>query len=659
MSEPIYALLIGINTYASPTVPNLGGCLNDVTALAALLRTHFAVPDKHIVLLRDTEATYDAVKSQFRQHLLGSVRAFVAAHPGDQPAVLFHFSGHGSQAPDPTGQEPDGFDETLVCHDSRLEGVYDLKDWELGQLIDEVAVYTDNITVILDCCHSGGGTRSDSKVVSNTRNCYADLRPQPHHRPLAQSFAPRTQRRGANHVLLAACRDQEKALETTPTAAQPRHGVLTHYLIPLLAALDVQQLPTYRELYERLQQTIVRGYPQTPQCEGDWGRLLFGGARPDRELWLTVIGEQGSDYLIDGGLAHGLVKGAKFHVYNPMARTLADAGTALGTLALTEVGAVQSICTVVDGARTVPLHARLAPVDGALAARRGVAVEIAAGMIATAVRERLAQSDLAGIVALQPMGSPAPLRLAYVDEALEIQDEAGRRIGKPYLLRELNRMRRPLRAGDLDPLAADLRRIVRAQRLDLLRNADSELADALQLTIRRLEVDGATGAVRPGATLAVMHAAAPVAAALPAIPLREPLILEIANLIDEGLYAGLLLRSGAWQISQLYPTMRGAQQQLFPKRTVTVGGGDQPADHFYLADYGIEPGEEITFLLIGTVAATDFEALLQEEKAVAAAEAARQAGQTQPRVMRSFKLGGAATVADEWMTLQLKARVVG
>ncbi|MEZ4622567.1 MAG: hypothetical protein R2867_44680 [Caldilineaceae bacterium] len=39
---------------------------------------------------------------------------------------------------------------------------------------------------------------------------------------------------------------------------------MTHYLIPLLTALNAEQLPTYRELYETLRQQITRLCADTP-----------------------------------------------------------------------------------------------------------------------------------------------------------------------------------------------------------------------------------------------------------------------------------------------------------------------------------------------------------------------------------------------------------
>jgi hypothetical protein len=475
----------------------------------------------------------------------------------------------------------------------------------------------------------------------------------------------------ANHVLLAACRDQEKALEYIPTSdsgfgsstAQRRHGVLTHYLIPLLEKLDAQQLPTYRELYEQLRAQVTQAYPQTPQCEGDWGRLLFGGSRPDRDLWLTVLAENGGRYSISGGLAHGVSVGTRLHAYQPTARTLDEAGPMLGLLQVVEAGAVRSDCVVLRQTAAIPVHARLALVDAGTQRKR-VAVEISSGLIAGAVRERLAQADLAGLVALLPAGSASDLRVALVNEALEVQDGDGHRLGPPYPLRELNRMRRPLRAADLDPVAQDLQRIVRAQRLDLLHNADSELADALLLNIKRLTDPGPGGAPTAGALIATTLAPATDVTAF--LQTDEPFVVEVTNRGEDALYVALLLRRGAWSVAQIYPEVRGAQEQLFPQRTLSVGLSADPARQLRLpprrpatagtAPHEVVDDEAVTFLLIGTVDEADFETFLQQEEAVAAAALARDEGRSVSgqRVMRSFKLGGAATAADEWMTVQLQ-----
>ncbi|HMN31334.1 MAG TPA: caspase family protein, partial [Caldilineaceae bacterium] len=196
----LYALLVGIDQYDPKSgVRSLRGCVNDVNAMEQLLNERFGVPSANIRKLTNKTAKYQAVKDAFRQHLIANARKWQeAGSPGEPPAFLFHYSGHGSQARDETGTEPDGLDETLVTYNSRTPGVYDLKDWELGQLIEELNRYSQNVTIILDCCHSGSGTRDASDNVAQTRRCPPDLRPQPRRRPMALRTAQTRSVSGAN-----------------------------------------------------------------------------------------------------------------------------------------------------------------------------------------------------------------------------------------------------------------------------------------------------------------------------------------------------------------------------------------------------------------------------------------------------------------------------
>jgi hypothetical protein len=129
-------------------VRTLRGCVNDVNAMHQLLVERYAVPAANIRVLTNKQAKYKAIKESFRRHLIGNARKWKeAGSAAPAPAFLFHYSGHGSQARDETGTEPDGLDETLVTYNSRTPGVYDLKDWELGQLIEDLNEFSDNVTI--------------------------------------------------------------------------------------------------------------------------------------------------------------------------------------------------------------------------------------------------------------------------------------------------------------------------------------------------------------------------------------------------------------------------------------------------------------------------------------------------------------------------------
>jgi len=144
------AVLVGIN-YPG-TTHALRGCVNDVMLMSEMLTRHFGFQAQHKRMLTDNEAT--------TRNILDRLEWLVAdAQPGD--VLFFHFSGHGSQIIDQRyddDKEPDRKDE-IICP-------VDL-DWRRNVIRDDdlKAVFSKvpegvNLTVVLDCCHSGDGIDS-------------------------------------------------------------------------------------------------------------------------------------------------------------------------------------------------------------------------------------------------------------------------------------------------------------------------------------------------------------------------------------------------------------------------------------------------------------------------------------------------------------------
>jgi hypothetical protein len=134
LAAHLYALLVGINDYPHPSLRPLRGCLNDVAVMRDVLVDDFGVPPGQVLVLPQEQATRAGIEAAFRDHLVAAGRRAADGDLQDRPApgFLFYFSGHGSQAEDPTGVEPDGLDETIVPYDGRDDDVYDIKDFELA-----------------------------------------------------------------------------------------------------------------------------------------------------------------------------------------------------------------------------------------------------------------------------------------------------------------------------------------------------------------------------------------------------------------------------------------------------------------------------------------------------------------------------------------------
>lgn len=142
------ALLVGINDYPG-TFSDLMGCVNDVDNMFHLLTTVFGFNGDNIRILKDRDAT--------ALDILKALEALVCnAKPGDQ--LIFHFSGHGSQVPDTSGDEVDFMDEILCPHDVDW-GSNAIRDDDLKRIFESVPAGA-HVEVFLDCCHSGTGLRA-------------------------------------------------------------------------------------------------------------------------------------------------------------------------------------------------------------------------------------------------------------------------------------------------------------------------------------------------------------------------------------------------------------------------------------------------------------------------------------------------------------------
>jgi hypothetical protein len=68
-------------------------------------------------------------------------------------SLVFHYSGHGSQQRDYTGEELDGMNETLCPVDFETAGMID--DNEINQTIVRPLPPGVRLHAIIDACHSG------------------------------------------------------------------------------------------------------------------------------------------------------------------------------------------------------------------------------------------------------------------------------------------------------------------------------------------------------------------------------------------------------------------------------------------------------------------------------------------------------------------------
>lgn len=297
------ALLVGIDDYKYVT--DLRGGVNDVELVRATIAGRYGFASDDVLVIRNRQATRAAILHAFREHLIAK------AESGD--AVLFHFSGHGSQVPDEkNGDEIDGWDETLVAHDSREPGVRevtDITDDEINALLDELTRKTSNITVVLDSCHSGSATRFAG---STGRWVVPDAHAIP--RTSARDIKEDTEfrSRGADYVLISGSQPAELSNESV--LGGQSHGALTYFLMDALRSSGSRT--TYKEMMLGVRDSVSARFPsQHPTLEGGTDRLLFGAETVSARHQVLVHPSGNGKVKIDGGATVGIAPGARLDVF--------------------------------------------------------------------------------------------------------------------------------------------------------------------------------------------------------------------------------------------------------------------------------------------------------------------------------------------------------
>jgi hypothetical protein len=260
------ALLIGINRYQIPGA-DLRGCVNDVTNIRAALLKYFAFRAADIRTLTDLRATKSAMQS--------AIKALVSS--GKAGDVLYlHYSGHGSNVPDKNGDEADHRDEILCPSD--LDWKDPLTDDWLRTAFNKLKARV-NLTVVMDCCHSGTNTRAilppDAPIVPRYLPNPWDLMAEESRRTLRGSFpgsAARAARKRSDIVeadigetLIAGCRSTQTSADAY--IGRTYNGALTYSLVAAVQAARGKL--TNRELHAATLQRLKAGdFDQVPQLEG-------------------------------------------------------------------------------------------------------------------------------------------------------------------------------------------------------------------------------------------------------------------------------------------------------------------------------------------------------------------------------------------------------
>lgn len=294
------ALLVGINAYPGAA---LNGCLNDVEDWFHVLTQFGAFSPDNVHALCDARATTKGIKDG-----LAWLRNGVVS--GDE--IVFAYSGHGSQVRDKNGDELDDHMDECICPVNLNDPDY----WDKGVILDDdlgnwLKTFPQGvrISIILDSCHSGTGTRDIGpgnphpvlhRYLPPPLDIELRFRPVEGHRAslpkrkighgktisktklfgvpkkkINLPHVPAPADKGTivvpqmNHVLLSGCRNDQTSADAYINGRY--NGAFTHFAINELKKSPKASLAAVHAAY--LNDLKTGGYTQEPQLEGPQDRV--------------------------------------------------------------------------------------------------------------------------------------------------------------------------------------------------------------------------------------------------------------------------------------------------------------------------------------------------------------------------------------------------
>lgn len=329
-----HVLLIGIDAYDGPG-GSLRGCVNDIDAVQRLLIEKAGVsPERITRLVSPNWGEKHDTRVPERPPILANLRAELGRLGGEEVGkddrVLVYYSGHGAQV---VVEESNGARytrEALVPKDRVVNLVEDqyLFDWELNPLLSAITERTHQVTLVFDCCCSGGVTRELWSRPGLERRIVPT---RPYRLPANRPPPPRASRRGLTTdvradmglcQVIAACQDDETARESDGDD-HLRHGELTRALVAQLEPIDRDELRDVRwgRIWRSILATVARNNPsQHPSLSGGFARKVLGGPPEDGDPGIGIE-RRGGVYTVRAGTLSGVTKGAVLAVYGELPLT--------------------------------------------------------------------------------------------------------------------------------------------------------------------------------------------------------------------------------------------------------------------------------------------------------------------------------------------------
>ncbi|MFM7154632.1 MAG: caspase family protein [Bacteroidota bacterium] len=346
------ALVVGLSNYAPVTGWLSLNSHNDVVAVKeALLLQGFAVAD--IVVLEDAAATREGIIAALNQ-------LHTSSASGD--LVYFHFSGHGQQMWDASGDEIDGYDESIVPYDAQsfynstgYKGEKHISDEELGSYFLKIRKKLGNkgqLIVLLDSCHSGTGLRGMG-AARGTNNLMAPadwIKSHEKTAGLGDADMSEQEQKDILAPFVAFFASDAGELNYEIKSGDKQMGPLTAAFVKAFSKVNTGS--TYSGLFDKIRNEMaVTSSRQHPRVEGYLDRLVLNGQFVTITPYYSVT-ESGGELVLNGGWLQNLNKGSKVGFFPAETRDYLKAKS-LGTGFITSSEPARSIVTADKPASTL------------------------------------------------------------------------------------------------------------------------------------------------------------------------------------------------------------------------------------------------------------------------------------------------------------------
>lgn len=358
------AMIVAIGQYPADSKLLPIASVNDVKYIkAALKKNGFA--EKNIDTLINAKATKDAILEHLDR---------IAAKAKRNDIVVLDFGCHGQQIRDQKTielgkDEDDGYDEALLPYDAKgrynptgYKGEKHLRDDDLYpklMAIRQKIGPKGNLLVLLDACHSGTGTRSESFAISRGEPI-----------PFPDPENPMD-----SVINLSAAEAKQGFFESMPDSIsnmvvisgssphQENKQVIVNY--EELGSLSysfykaISEMPpggTYELLFEKIRATIRAFIPeQVPMIEGNMNQVIFSGKYVSREDNIYIrVGYKGNNapqdsvFTLDRGMMDNLAPGTIGKIYKSGTKELVATATIRKAENFSSIGVADKLLSKAD-----------------------------------------------------------------------------------------------------------------------------------------------------------------------------------------------------------------------------------------------------------------------------------------------------------------------